>query len=251
MRKEKKKHLLLSHLAVLCKKLKSRGKGFSSKVDRLRVEHNIISTKQIPKVHMVFHLPSLRAVSGDANFSLSPVLDGQEALFVGNSNAFDQSRSMRSSRTVKHFIKSQGDEITTSNSLCCVQVRASRRGGKALPPGDWLNRVGAGLRFRWVERSLLIKAEPQECLGGAWHYSPWRYRQSIFTGILRKRQEGRAPLNSPLQHREGYLNGSGGDEFWVNVKWGSGGGRQRRRFHMHDSIPFTVFPFILPILVYS
>lgn len=71
--------------------------------------------------------------------------------------------------------------------------------------------------------------------------------QSRFIGILRKRQEGRAPLNSPPRQREGSLNGSGGDEFWVNVKWGDGGGRQQKRFHMHD--PFTTSFFTLPILV--
>lgn len=86
--------------------------------------------------------------------------------------------------------------------------------------------------------------------GRCWLLFTLKLPQSSFTGILRKRQAGRAPLNSPPQEREDYLNGSGGDECRVNVKWGDGSGRKRRRFHMHDSAPFHHFPiFILLIHV--
>ncbi len=55
-------------------------------------------------------------------------------------------------------------------------------GGKALPPGDCLNCVRAGPGFCRVESSLLIKAEPQECLGGAGYYSPWSYCTAVSQG---------------------------------------------------------------------
>lgn len=102
-------------------------------------------------------------------------------------------------------------------------------GGKALSPRDFLNCCRPGPGFCEVESGLLIKGWATGVFGRCGVLFTLELLQSSFTGILRKRQAGRVPLNSPPQQREDYLNGSGGAECRVNVKWGDGCGRQRGR----------------------
>lgn len=85
------------------------------------------------------------------------------------------------------------DSVWKSSESWLRSVSPTSR-SKALP-ADW---SGAPVS---LESGVLFRLKP---------------RQSRFMGILIKHQEGMALP----QRWEGYLNGSGGDEFLVNVKWG-------------------------------
>lgn len=74
----------------------------------------------------------------------------------------------------------------TPPSLC---LSKALQGEDSPSGGLWTVRAGPG--FCRVERSLLIKAEPWESLGGAGHYSPWSYCRAVSLGSQESGRQAR------------------------------------------------------------